>query len=55
MAEATPKPALLVVDDTPANLEVLVEALAEYDYEVLVATSGEQALERVRHAPPRPT
>ena len=43
-------PTVLVVDDTPANLEVLVGALSERDYSVLVATNGGEALERTRQA-----
>ncbi len=38
------KPAIMVVDDTPANIRILVEALRE-EYDVIVATRGEQALE----------
>ncbi len=39
---------VLVVDDTPANLEVLVSALSNADFGVLVATNGSEALERTR-------
>jgi len=38
-----PKPTLLVVDDLPDNLDVLVELLSG-DYQVKVANSGERAL-----------
>ncbi len=38
------KPLILVVDDTPANIHILVEALRE-DYDVMVATRGPQAIE----------
>jgi DNA-binding NtrC family response regulator len=38
---------ILVVDDMPANIDVLLEALDSADYEVLVATSGAEALETV--------
>lgn len=31
---------ILVVDDTPANIRVLLEALENADYEVLVAESA---------------
>lgn len=41
------KPRLLVVDDQPANVQVLYQALAA-DHQVLVATNGEQAL-RLAH------
>ncbi|MCY3762481.1 MAG: response regulator, partial [Gemmatimonadetes bacterium] len=39
---------VLVVDDTPANLEVLVSALSHARFGVLVATNGSEALERAR-------
>jgi len=38
------KPTVLVVDDAPENLHVLMEAL-KADYAILAATSGEKALE----------
>ncbi|HPA39779.1 MAG TPA: diguanylate cyclase, partial [Phenylobacterium sp.] len=38
---------ILIVDDTPTNLEVLLHILAE-DYDVSIATSGEQALDLLR-------
>ncbi|MEN8445898.1 MAG: response regulator [Cyanobacteria bacterium J06555_13] len=38
---------ILVVDDTPANLEVITETLACGDYQVAVAISGERALARL--------
>lgn len=41
------KPRLLVVDDEPANVQVLYQALAA-EHQVLVATHGEQAL-RLAH------
>jgi len=43
-SEETGKAVILVVDDTPANIKILVEALRS-DYDVMVATRGEQALE----------
>jgi DNA-binding response OmpR family regulator len=36
---------ILAVDDIPENLDVLLETLEASGYEVLIATSGEQALE----------
>ena len=42
-ADATIKPTLLVVDDVPDNLDVMVELLGN-DYQVKVASSGERAL-----------
>ena len=42
----------VVVDDILANLEILVASLADTGHEVLVASNGEQALDRVRRTPP---
>ncbi|ARN22564.1 response regulator transcription factor [Piscinibacter gummiphilus] len=43
---------VLVVDDMPDNLSVLHDALDEAGYTVLVATNGEQALQRAAQALP---
>jgi len=43
---------VLIVDDVPDNLAVLHDALDESGYTVLVATSGEQALQRAAQARP---
>jgi len=43
--------AILVVDDTPSNITVLMEILRD-DYRVLAATNGEQALKIARGDPP---
>ena len=43
---------VLIVDDQPGNLAVLHDALDESGYTVLVATGGEQALERMAQALP---
>jgi len=45
-------PQILVVDDTPANLGLLVDHLEARGYEVLVALGGEEALQRLRYAQP---
>lgn len=37
---------VLIVDDTPTNLEVLFEALSADGFKVLVAVDGEGALEQ---------
>lgn len=37
---------VLVVDDTPANIDILIDILSE-DYDIAVATNGEEALESV--------
>ena len=38
------RPHILIVDDLPANLGVLLGVLEGAGYEALVATSGERAL-----------
>jgi CheY-like chemotaxis protein len=43
------KKRVLIVDDEPANIDVLVETL--YDYERSIALNGEQALEVARSQP----
>ncbi len=40
------RPQLLIVDDTPANIEILLDAL-ERDYEVTFSTSGSEALQLI--------
>lgn len=48
-----PEPAsILVVDDLPANLGLLFDALSGAGHRVLVAETGEGALEQVRHETP---
>ena len=51
-AEGHEKAALLIVDDTPTNLEILVDFFADAGFEVYVATSGEHALSQVIEVPP---
>lgn len=46
------KGVILVVDDIPANLEVLLEVLASQGHETLVATDGEGAMEQAAYALP---
>jgi anaerobic nitric oxide reductase transcription regulator len=51
MTEPAPPPAadpdrILLVDDDPANLDILRQALDGRGYKLLVATSGEDALQR---------
>jgi DNA-binding response OmpR family regulator/DNA-binding CsgD family transcriptional regulator len=43
---------VLIVDDVPDNLSMLHDALDEFGYTVLVATHGEQALQRAAQAVP---
>ncbi|MEZ5414965.1 MAG: response regulator [Opitutaceae bacterium] len=45
-------PCILVVDDTPANIGVLIDALGDAGYQVLVAESGLSALAQLDHAKP---
>jgi putative two-component system response regulator len=45
------KQTILAVDDTPENLDVLVETLKE-DYQIKAATNGEMALKIVKSSPP---
>ena len=42
---------VMVVDDTEANIDILLETLAG-DYKVVVATDGESALEDIKKSPP---
>jgi DNA-binding NtrC family response regulator len=43
---------ILVVDDTPANIQTLTAILKERGYQLSVATSGRQALEVIEKVPP---
>ena len=43
---------ILIVDDEPTNLGVLLESLEMATFEVLVATQGESALQALRHVRP---
>ncbi len=43
---------ILVIDDVPTNIDLLLEALEDAGYEVMVATSGKLALEIVEHDVP---
>ena len=49
---AGPRPCILIVDDVPANLGVLLDFLDDAGYEVLVAESGEGALSQLAYARP---
>lgn len=46
------RPTLLLVDDAPINLELVLESLEREGYEVLVALDGEEALERAARVRP---
>src|SRR3954470_22878137 len=43
---------ILVVDDTPANLSLLLGALSDAGHEILVAESGRSALSLLEHTTP---
>ena len=47
----TPRPRILAIDDTPANLQLLMAALT-LDFDLQVATSGAQGLEYASQAAP---
>ena len=51
MNNSTPRPSVLVVDDMPANLQLISELLSER-YHVRIATSGAHALQIVNRAIP---
>ncbi len=50
MAEQEKKPKILIVDDVPENIRMLMEILKQ-DYATIPATSGEFALEKVLSSP----
>jgi len=54
MSDAPPAAAnrILVVDDTPANIQSLAAILKEKGYQISVATNGKQALEVLARVPP---
>lgn len=53
MTEDQMKPgAILIVDDTPTNLEILVDFFSEQGFDVFVAMDGQSALEQIPHARP---
>ena len=43
---------ILVVDDTPANLDVMSEVLEDAGFEVAIATTGERALKLMPNIQP---
>jgi PAS domain S-box-containing protein len=49
---AVEAPAVLIVDDMPANLSVMVESLEDQGFRVLVALDGLEALERAAFSRP---
>ena len=51
MTDETPKKTVLIVDDTPANIDLLKGLLHE-QYKIKAATSGEKALAIAAKSPP---
>jgi signal transduction histidine kinase/DNA-binding response OmpR family regulator len=43
---------LLIVDDNPTNLGVIVNYLEEFGFEIMIARSGEQGIKRAQHTRP---
>ena len=53
MHTTTPRQAtILVVDDKPANLKLLVEYLTRMEFKTLIANNGQSAIEQVQRFPP---
>jgi signal transduction histidine kinase len=48
----THRATILIVDDTPINLRVIVESLEGQGYQIVVATRGEEALKRANYVQP---
>ena len=46
------KKVLLIVDDRPENLDLLISFLEKYDFNIIVATSGEDAFKRLDYNKP---
>lgn len=51
-ADTTENSVILIVDDTPTNLEVLFDFLDNSGFTVLIAEDGMSAIERAEYAPP---
>jgi DNA-binding response OmpR family regulator len=47
-----PQPRILVIDDEPLNLRLMVEALQERGYRLAIAQSGAQGLQSAKHSAP---
>ncbi|HEY9605765.1 MAG TPA: response regulator [Allocoleopsis sp.] len=50
--DTTEKGVILIVDDTPTNLEMLLDFLETFGFKVAVAEDGESAVELAEYAPP---
>ncbi|MEG4943196.1 response regulator [Microcoleus sp. F4-D5] len=51
-SELAEQSTILIVDDTPTNLGVLFDFLADFGFKVLVARDGKSALQKVEYAAP---
>ncbi|HXA47039.1 MAG TPA: response regulator [Burkholderiaceae bacterium] len=47
-----PGPTILIVDDTPANIGLLVDYLEDHSFRVVVAQDGEEGIKRAQFAQP---
>jgi len=45
-------PLILIVDDNPANVEILQMRLAANNYEIITASDGEEGLTKARNKQP---
>ena len=45
------RPQVMIVDDTPANIKIIIGLLSD-DYELMIATNGQECLDGVRSNPP---
>lgn len=51
-SESSARPTVLVVDDNPANLEIVLNHLIDAGYRVFVARDGESGLSKARYGRP---
>lgn len=49
---ATHRPRILIVDDEPFNVDYLQQELEEFDYDLLTAFNGQEALEKIQNEKP---
>ena len=46
------KPKILIVDDEPFNVDYLEQELEDMDYDIITASNGREALDKVTNEPP---
>ena len=46
------KPRILIIDDVPANLGMLVNMLEDYDFEIMIARDGQKGVDVAKQAQP---